>query len=486
MLTRLQVQGFKNLVDVDVSFAPFTCIAGANGVGKSNLFDAILFLSALADKTLLEAVTGVRQETSSANAGRIFTRNESGQVSEMSLVAEMIVPATALDDLDQPAQATITTLRYALCLRLHPNGDKQMPRIELVSEELGYLARGGARQGLGFARQHGAWFESVARGARRSPFISTDTTPEGRVVKVHEDSGHQGRSRKLKAETLQRTLLSTINTAENPTALVARREMQSWRLLQLEPSFLRAPDDLNARAQIDENGRGLPATLNRLIADQAADAASVRAELTNRLGELVDDVRDVRVAVDRNRETLTLFVTDRSGAEFSARDLSDGTLRFLALSALQIDPTWQGVVCMEEPENGMHPARISAILELLQDIASDITRPVGDANPLRQVLVNTHSPELVQLAPEDAVLFAVPQFAERPEGRFRGVAFRPLDGTWRARRGAPDAVQKGKVLEYLRAGYAALARVEPAGATNGTVPVGLRPELQLPLPTFDR
>lgn len=34
MLTRLKVSGFKNLVDVDVRFGPFTCIAGANGVGK--------------------------------------------------------------------------------------------------------------------------------------------------------------------------------------------------------------------------------------------------------------------------------------------------------------------------------------------------------------------------------------------------------------------------------------------------------------------
>ena len=43
MLTRLKVSGFKNLVDVDIRFGPFTCIAGANGVGKSNLFDAINF-----------------------------------------------------------------------------------------------------------------------------------------------------------------------------------------------------------------------------------------------------------------------------------------------------------------------------------------------------------------------------------------------------------------------------------------------------------
>ena len=37
------------VTDVDISFGPFTCTAGANGVGKSNLLDAIVFLSALAD-----------------------------------------------------------------------------------------------------------------------------------------------------------------------------------------------------------------------------------------------------------------------------------------------------------------------------------------------------------------------------------------------------------------------------------------------------
>jgi AAA15 family ATPase/GTPase len=55
VITRLRVTGFKNLVDVDVHFGPFTCIAGANGVGKSNLFDAVRFLSALAAYPLLDA-----------------------------------------------------------------------------------------------------------------------------------------------------------------------------------------------------------------------------------------------------------------------------------------------------------------------------------------------------------------------------------------------------------------------------------------------
>lgn len=78
MLTRLQVKGFKNLVDVDVRFGPFTCIAGGNGVGKSNLFDAILFLGDLTEKSLLEAATGVRGESRGADALRVFSRFPDG------------------------------------------------------------------------------------------------------------------------------------------------------------------------------------------------------------------------------------------------------------------------------------------------------------------------------------------------------------------------------------------------------------------------
>ena len=47
MLTRLHVKGFKNLLDLEVYFGPFTSIAGLNGVGKSNLFDAVRFLHLL-------------------------------------------------------------------------------------------------------------------------------------------------------------------------------------------------------------------------------------------------------------------------------------------------------------------------------------------------------------------------------------------------------------------------------------------------------
>ncbi len=63
MLTRIEVDGFKNLVDFAVDFGPYTCIAGPNGIGKSNIFDAIHFLSLLADRPIIEAAAAVRTGT---------------------------------------------------------------------------------------------------------------------------------------------------------------------------------------------------------------------------------------------------------------------------------------------------------------------------------------------------------------------------------------------------------------------------------------
>ena len=60
MLTRLEVDGFKNLIKFSIDFGVFNCIAGLNGVGKSNIFDAIKFLSLLSEKSILDAALAIR------------------------------------------------------------------------------------------------------------------------------------------------------------------------------------------------------------------------------------------------------------------------------------------------------------------------------------------------------------------------------------------------------------------------------------------
>ena len=152
MLTRLKVNGFKNLVDVDVRFGPFTCIAGANGVGKSNLFDAIHFLSALADRPLVDAALSVRDEGGRTTDVRsLFHRVGSQYDNEMSFEAEMIVPEEGMDDLGQMAKASITFLHYSVTLAYRADDSRRaFGFLELVKEELTHITQGEAAKHLLF------------------------------------------------------------------------------------------------------------------------------------------------------------------------------------------------------------------------------------------------------------------------------------------------------------------------------------------------
>ena len=120
MLTRLQVDGFKNLRALDLRFGPFTCIAGPNGAGKSNIFDAIRLLSLLASQTLMDAASHVRSaDQRPFDVAELFTNTPSGPLGAMSFAVEMVIPVSGIDDLGQEAQASHTFLRYEISLRLH-------------------------------------------------------------------------------------------------------------------------------------------------------------------------------------------------------------------------------------------------------------------------------------------------------------------------------------------------------------------------------
>ena len=468
MITRIQISGFKNLVDLDVRFGPFTCVAGANGVGKSNIFDAIMFLSALAEKPLIEAAMSVRGEGGrTADVRHLFHRIGENYVDTISFEVEMIIPHKGMDDYGQMAEAGITSLRYAVKLAYRrENGDGTRGGLELLHEELERIKVRDARKHFLF-RKATAWLDSAVHGGRRSaPFISTKGDGPDRIIRMHQDSGGSKTEKWLRgpgpsflAAGLPRTVLSSAtNAAEAPTALLARREMQSWRLLQLEPSALRKPDDIAASRELGQDGSHLPATLYRLAGNRQYSnnvndgntTGQVCAEVAGRLSELIEDVREVRVDRDEKRELLTLEVVDRDGTAHPAKSLSDGSLRFLALTVLGMDSEEQGLLCLEEPENGIHPERIPAMIQLLQDIATDTDEPLGPDNPLSQVIINTHSPAVVGQIPDDSLLMAELKEAVDKGKRFKHLSLSCLDQTWRTK--APvgmRVVSKGNLLSYL-------------------------------------
>ena len=459
MLIRLKVSGFKNLVDVDVRFGPFTCVAGANGVGKSNLFDAIRFLSALTNDTLVNAALSVCAEGErSADIRSLFHYIGDRFAREMSFEAEMIIPSEGIDDLGQKAKAGITFLRYTVVLAYRVDeGLPPLGSLELIREDLDYIKLSEAWRHLRFPHKASIWRKSAVRGKRTLPFISTGYQGENRIVKLIQEGGGR-KTKAVPALNLPRTVLSTVNTTENPTALLARREMQSWQLLQLEPSSIRKTDRFTTPAGLGPDGSRLAATLyNFAHSHRYTDHASKDETVTwfydkvaTRLSELIDDVYSIRIDRDERRRLLTLELFDRNGTIYPAHLLSDGILRFLALAVLESDPKTGGLICLEEPENSTYPERIPAILQLLQDIATDIKSQIGPDNPLRQVIINTHSPAVVNLVPDDCLLVAELKKIVQDGLELKGACFSWLLDTWR-QKAAPDVnpVTRDRLFDYF-------------------------------------
>lgn len=448
MLTRLEVNGFKNLFDVVVELGPYTCIAGPNALGKSNLFDAIEFLSLVMDYPFMEAAQQIRSAGSRMGDPRtLFWVDGTDEAPpRMTLAAEMLIPEVVHDDFEQEATATSTFLRYELTLQYVPptrEGPVQIGGIRLVHEDLNYITQSKAAARLRWKSSAAKFRKQVVKNERKGTgYISTGG--DG-VFQVHQDGGSRGQPRR--SAIAPRTVLSTINTSDDPTALAARREMQQWRNLALEPSAMRAPDSITGTSVIGSNGAHLAAALFRL-ARQGQDS-DVYAEVAATASALTD-VREMNVDFDAKRDLLTLEARLGSGPFLPSRVLSDGTMRFLALSVIQADESFGGLICMEEPENGIHPAKIEAMVSLLRDLAVDPDETPGTDNPLRQVIVNTHSPRFVVFQNDDDMLVALPRSLVINGRSVQTIKFAPMWDSWRAGRGG-EGVSKGLIGDYLTA-----------------------------------
>jgi predicted ATPase len=473
VLTRLEADGFKNLLDFNVDLGPFTCIAGPNAVGKSNVFDVIEFLSLLADHPFMQAAQRLRAHgTRGTDPRTLFWQNEdaSGKAARMRLAAEMIVPRQISDDFGRLAEATTTFLRYEIELEYQPSADSglhQPGRIVLLSEQLRHINRREAATHLSWPHSKSRFRDLVVLGRRSgTAYISTEVDNDGNnVVSVHQDGGSRGQPRRSPAESAPRTVISTTTTSDDPTILAARREMQHWRILALEPAAMRSPDLASDPARIQHDGSHLAATLYRMA---SVDPKTTYAQISSDAAALTD-IREVGVDFDRQRELLTLEARIGTGPMLPARALSDGTLRFLALCIITHDQDFGGLICMEEPENGIHPAKIESMVDLVKRLAVDPAEPPGSDNPMRQVIVNTHSPNFVAFQDRNDLLVAVPTSVKRPGSDWPVTTMRllPMVKSWRAPN-SPMPVTLDVIVDYLRSPREARLQLELPYAELGT------------------
>ncbi|MDF0552276.1 AAA family ATPase [Kamptonema sp. UHCC 0994] len=92
--------------------------------------------------------------------------------------------------------------------------------------------------------------------------------------------------------------------------------------------------------------------------------------------------------------TVQIFIRETGSSQpIPATRLSDGALRYLFLMALLLDPTPPSVICIEEPEIGLHPDILPTIAEMLIE-----------ASQRTQLIVTTHSHALVSTLRPESVL----------------------------------------------------------------------------------
>lgn len=457
MLTRLEVDGFKNLIDFSIDFGPYTCIAGPNGVGKSNIFDAIRFLSLLADRPLEEAALLVRGgDLEVGDVRDLFWTNGEDQAPQFEIAAEMLIEPDVFDDFGRPTEANSSYLRYEIKIGFEkPANRVPIGRLTLLSEKLDYITEGKASKKLKFPHNPTEFRKSVVINKRRtqSGYISVQESPDGFTeILVHQDGGSRGPAQTSPASSAPSTIVGTSNTSVTPTILAARREMQQWRFLALEPSAMRSPDRFRTPPSITINGGHVPATLARLVQqteNSGGDAEDVYSDVAMRVAQLVP-ISDMEVEIDDARQLLTLKVREENGIKLPAASLSDGTLRFMTLAVLASDSSIRGLICIEEPENGIHPAKVRQMVELLQSLAVNPMHKPDDENPFRQIIIATHSPAFVQLQNPNDVLFAIEALVSNNDQKgIRTLRCRPLANTWRSKQESGPSVGHATIQAYL-------------------------------------
>ena len=388
MLTRIEIDGFKSFEDFAIDLSPFTIILGANASGKSNLFDAIQFLSHLAALDLRSAAREVRGDVAD-----LFRRMSPDRREErMRFAVELLLAPRVSDPWGREVALTHTRMRYELEIARRKDA-RGIERL-IVSREAALPITGLARdRWRPFGQSYSKAFRKVyAKYTRKSPLISTEDIDGGPGFKIHQD-GSQGRTRP--GHAAEATVLYSMTTSDFPHLYAMREELRSWRLLQLDPIGLRRPSPMDADETLLPDGSNLAAVLHRIKTETSGPETfnGALADISAELASVIPGVLSVDVELNSAAREYRAQLGLRDGYGFPTAVISDGTLRVLALMTLLYDPRHGGVVCFEEPENGIHPARLGALMHKLRELVTDPTADeIDPEQPFSQLLMNSHSP----------------------------------------------------------------------------------------------
>jgi len=370
VIESIQLKRFKNFQDATLKLGPLTVLIGANAAGKSNLRDAFLFLHGIGRGYTLAEIFGF-----SYFGGKPVWSGPRGGVREVAyhgsdsfeLVVALRLPPGAPSPVTYRIEVSVAeplaeaphvvweSLHYPhlFGLRMHAKGE-----TGFETEVRG--KRGAEDLTISFLPK---------RGTARKSSSKTYPSKVPILFQVSEDIEGNGRE----ARALSRSVL---------------HELKAFRFLDLSPTQMRIPSP-PGQTTLGDQGENLSSVLAAICAD--ASWKQVLLEWVRKLTPMdVDDLIFDQDAAGR----LLLRLVEKDGRSVSALSASDGTLRFLAILAALLGPEPASFYFIEELETGVHPSRLS----LLVDLIESQTKRRGI-----QVVATSHSPLLLQFLSQESL-----------------------------------------------------------------------------------
>jgi hypothetical protein len=388
MICRIEALNYRALRYVSQPIQPFQILVGPNASGKSTFLDVVAFLGDLLRAGPTKAILGDRRAGIPQRAPdpRHLTWMRKG--TSFQLAVELPIP--------QERGKLLSNGNYALCRYEVTVGiGSDLGQVGLRAEKL-WL-----RPGL----------EPAPRLGQRSLFPDPQDPlgtlmhglgkkgPAGwkKVVSKVEDSGNDyfssettGWNNLFKLGPAKSALANLPeDEAKFPVAAWAKRTLlDGVQRIVLNSEAMRRPSPPGEAWSFLPDGSNLPWVVDSLRKKDRARFASWIEHLKIALPDLSEVVTKEREE-DRHRYLVLRYA---NGLEAPSWLVSDGTLRLLALTLLAYIPELNGIYLIEEPENGIHPRAVEAVMQSLSSVYG------------AQVLCATHSPVILSMAKAAQVL----------------------------------------------------------------------------------
>lgn len=351
-LKSIKIKNYKALQDIHLTeLPPFLVIVGANGTGKSTLCDVFGFLR--------DALRGnVRQALDTR--GRFHEVVTRGHETE-SIIFELQVT------LEIAGRQRLVT--YHLDIGL--DGTRPVVLREFLRYKRG---RYGApfyfldfSKGTGFAIGNEEDFDKPEELTRDEQKLES---PDILAIKG------LGQFERFKAASAFRLLL------------------ENWHVSDFHINAARGRKEAAGTIEhLSETGDNLPRVAQYLFENYRSDFETI----LKRMRERVPGVSTVEPELTQDGYLILRFRDGTFKTPFLDRYVSDGTIKMFAYLVLLHDPKPHPLLCIEEPENQLYPTLMGGLAEEFRDYA----RRGG------QVMVSTHSPDLLNSTKLDEVFWLV-------------------------------------------------------------------------------